>query len=98
MKEKLLYAIHHCSAIDTDFHVHGTTLIDNEVEDYELEHMDNDEADAEVSDIPPDEQSTGASLFSKLFYLVVHAGLFFLHIVAIVLPLGQTDQTYEWLT
>ncbi len=47
--EKLLYAIHHCSAIDTDFTHRGTVLLDNEVEEAELEYIDDTEADQDAS-------------------------------------------------
>jgi hypothetical protein len=64
LREKLLYAIHHCSAIDADFTDRGTVLLDNEVDDSELEYIvDTDvvgeDESLQASEMPLNTEPTG---------------------------------------
>jgi hypothetical protein len=70
MREKLLYAIHHCSAIDNDFRVHSNELLNTEAGEApaDLDYVDDAEEDleetiddgaAQASDVPLPAEPTG---------------------------------------
>lgn len=53
LREKLLYAIHNCSAIDNDFSARGRVLLDDEDTEESFEVQDSDEMDHTVEQDDP---------------------------------------------
>ncbi len=81
MREKLLYAIQHCSVIDNDFDVHGGAVLqDNDVgEDAQLEYIDDGEGDV-LAEADASQKTSGMSFtFVRVFVCIsiyIHTSIY----------------------
>jgi hypothetical protein len=69
LREKLLYAIHHCTAIDNDFTVSGTVLLDNEVDEEPAreEYTEDGQTDALETDDQESDMSVVANETGRIW-------------------------------